>query len=129
MGVAREYEFSPNDIYYQAARNFWNIVIKDHTLAIGGNSCYERFGVLGEESKRLDYTSAETCNTYNMLKLSRQLFMLDGDYKYLNYYEHALYNHILASQDPDMPVLRLDACPGESDSRRTGGALRFAWTS
>lgn len=36
MGVAREYEFSPNDIYYQAARNFWNIVIKDHTLAIGG---------------------------------------------------------------------------------------------
>ena len=43
MGVAREYEFSPNDIYYQAARNFWNIVIKDHTLAIGGNSCYERF--------------------------------------------------------------------------------------
>ena len=103
MGVAREYEFSPNDIYYQAARNFWNIVIKDHTLAIGGNSCYERFGVPGEESKRLDYTSAETCNTYNMLKLSRQLFMLDGDYKYLNYYEHALYNHILASQDPDMP--------------------------
>ena len=103
MGVAREYEFLPNDIYYQAARNFWNIVIKDHTLAIGGNSCYERFGVLGEESKRLDYTSAETCNTYNMLKLSRQLFMLDGDYKYLNYYEHALYNHILASQDPDMP--------------------------
>lgn len=90
MGVAREYEFSPNDIYYQAARNFWNIVIKDHTLAIGGNSCYERFGVLGEESKRLDYTSAETCNTYNMLKLSRQLFMLDGDYKYLNYYEHAI---------------------------------------
>lgn len=72
-------------------------------MAIGGNSCYERFGVLGEESKRLDYTSAETCNTYNMLKLSRQLFMLDGDYKYLNYYEHALYNHILASQDPDMP--------------------------
>ena len=50
-----------------------------------------------------DYTSAETCNTYNMLKLSRHLFMLDCDYKYLNYYEHAVYNHILASQDPDMP--------------------------
>ena len=37
-----------------------------------------------------------------MLKLSRLLFMMNGDYKYLNYYEHALYNHILASQDPDM---------------------------
>ena len=103
MGVAREYEFSPNDIYYKAAGNFWNMMIENHTLAIGGNSCYERFGMPGEESKRLDYTSAETCNTYNMLKLSRQLFMLDGKYKYLNYYEHALYNHILASQDPDMP--------------------------
>ena len=103
IGVAREYEFSPNDLYYRAARNFWDMVIQDHTLAIGGNSCYERFGLPGEESKRLDYSSAETCNTYNMLKLSRLLFMLDGDYKYLNYYEHALYNHILASQDPDMP--------------------------
>lgn len=103
MGVAREYEFSSNEVYHKAARNFWDMIINNHTLAIGGNSCYERFGIPGEESKRLDYTSAETCNTYNMLKLSRQMFMLDGDYKYLNYYEHALYNHILASQDPDMP--------------------------
>lgn len=103
VGVAREYEFSSNDIYYKAARNFWDMVINDHTVAIGGNGCCERFGIPGEESKRLDFTSAETCNTYNMLKLTRQLFMLDGNYKYLDYYEHALYNHILASQDPDMP--------------------------
>lgn len=103
IGVAREYEFISNDLYRKAAENFWDIIVKDHTLAIGGNSCYERFGLPGEESKRLDYSSAETCNTYNMLKLSKQLFMLDGDYKYLNYYEHALYNHILASQDPDSP--------------------------
>lgn len=103
VGAARQYEFSTNELYRKAARNFWDIVINNHTLAIGGNSCYERFGLPGEETKRLDFTSAETCNTYNMLKLSKQLFMIDGDYKYLNYYEHALYNHILASQDPDMP--------------------------
>ena len=102
LGVAKQYEFTPKDIYHRAAVNFWDIVIKDHTLAIGGNSCYERFGLPGQQSKRLDYTSADTCNTYNMLKLTRQLFMLDGDPKYLDYYEHALYNHILASQDPDM---------------------------
>lgn len=102
IGTAREYEYVDNDIYRKAAENFWDIVIHNHTLAIGGNSCYERFGLPGEESKRLDYSSAETCNTYNMLKLSRQLFMFDGDYKYLNYYEHALYNHILASQDPEL---------------------------
>lgn len=103
VGAAKEYEYSSNEIYHKAARNFWDIVIGGHTVAIGGNSCYERFGLPGEESKRLDFSSAETCNTYNMLKLSRQLFMMDGDYKYMNYYEHALYNHILASQDPDMP--------------------------
>lgn len=103
VGAAKEYEYSPNDLYYRAARNFWNIVVGHHTMVIGGNGCYERFGLPGQESKRLDFTSAETCNTYNMLKLSRQLFMLDGDYKYLDYYERALYNHILASQDPDMP--------------------------
>lgn len=100
MGVARQYEFVNNDLYLRAAGNFWDMVIRDHTLAIGGNSCYERFGRPGEESKRLDYSSAETCNTYNMLKLSRQLFMLTGNMEYLNYYETALYNHILASQDP-----------------------------
>lgn len=102
IGVAREYEYSPKEVYLKAARNFWDIVIRDHTLAIGGNSCYERFGVPGEESKRLDYSSAETCNTHNMLKLSHQLFKLQGNFDYLNYYEHALYNHILGSQDPDM---------------------------
>ncbi len=103
VGVLKQYEFEKNELYKKAAENFWEIMIRDHTLAIGGNSCYERFGVPGEESKRLDYSSAETCNTYNMLKLSNQLFQFSGDIKYLNYYEHALYNHILASQDPDMP--------------------------
>lgn len=103
IGVARQYEYTQGELYRKAAENFWDIVIRDHTLVIGGNSCYERFGLPGQESKRLDCTSAETCNTYNMLKLSRQLFMLSGDSKYLNYYEHALYNHILASQDPDKP--------------------------
>ncbi len=102
QGVARQYDFINNKAFIRASENFWDIVIRDHTMAIGGNSCYERFGIPGEESKRLDYSSAETCNTYNMLKLSKHLFTHSGNMKYLNYYEHALYNHILASQDPDM---------------------------
>lgn len=103
VGVVKEYEYTGEELYKKAGENFWKIVTENHTLAIGGNSCYERFGLPGDEVKRLDYSSAETCNTYNMLKLSRQMFMLTGDLKYLNYYEHALYNHILASQDPDLP--------------------------
>lgn len=103
VGAAREYGFFQKDIYDRAAVNFWNMVIRDHTMVIGGNGCYERFGLPGEESKRLDFTSAETCNTYNMLKLTKELFMLHGDCKYLDYYERALYNHILASQNSDAP--------------------------
>ena len=89
IGVAKEYAYDTKEIYRKAAENFWDMVVNNHTLAIGGNSCYERFGMPGEESKRLDYSSAETCNTYNMLKLSRLLFMMNGDYKYLNYYERS----------------------------------------
>ena len=50
---------------------------------------------------RLEATTAETCNTYNMLRLTRHLFTLEPKARYADYYERALYNHILASQDPD----------------------------
>lgn len=103
VGAAREYVYTANDVYGNAARNFWDVVVHHHTLANGGNSCYERFGHPDQETKRLDSTPAETCNTYNMLKLTRTLFMLSGNTEYADYAEWALYNHILASLDPCHP--------------------------
>lgn len=100
VGLSREYIYTENPLYLRAAKNFWQIVTEHHTTVIGGNSCYERFGKADSESFLLDYPSAETCNTYNMLKLSRNLFMLTGEKKYADYCEWALYNHILASLDP-----------------------------
>ncbi len=101
VGAARIYELSGNNTMKQAAFNFWDMVLTDHTSIIGGNGLYERFGKPGELSKRLGYSSSETCNTYNMLKLTKQLYSFTGNSKYMDYYERALYNHILSSQEPE----------------------------
>ncbi len=90
-----------DEVSKRATKNFLSIIYKDHTSAIGGNSCYERFGRPGEISKRLGFTANETCNTYNMLKVSLNYFESSGDLQYMDYFEKALYNHILASQDPE----------------------------
>lgn len=101
-GYARFYELAGEKTAElgKAAFNFWDMVVHNHMNVIGGNSEYERFGPSGEISKRIGFSSSETCNTYNMLKLSNQLYELSGDVKYMDYYERALYNHILASVGP-----------------------------
>lgn len=101
VGYGRMYELMGKDADSEgeAAFKFWDIVTQDHTLVNGGNSEYERFGPAGQISKRIGMSSSETCNTYNMLKLSHELYERTGNTKYLDYYERALYNHILASID------------------------------
>jgi len=85
--------------YGRAARFFWNTVTNKRSYAIGGNSVHEHFGHMEDEI--LDTQTCETCNTYNMLKLSGHLYCDTLDKRYMDYYEKALYNHILASQDPE----------------------------
>ena len=68
----------------------------------GGNSQWESFFPPAEfAAKVTENCGPETCNTYNMLKLTRQLFLMEPRVKYLDYYERGLYNHLLASQDPE----------------------------
>lgn len=86
--------------YLQYVEKFWDMVVTRHTYATGGNSEWEHFGedfVLDAERTNCNN---ETCNTYNMLKMSRKLFMITGDKKYADYYENTLINAILSSQDP-----------------------------
>lgn len=99
-GTVRQYQLTGNEVSRKATLNFLDMLYHDHTNCIGGNSCYERFGIAGETTKRLGYTSSETCNTYNMLKIALNAFESTGDLKHMEYFERALYNHILASQDP-----------------------------
>lgn len=101
IGAAREYELTGNDSLRQVATFFWDTVVKNRTFANGGNSENEHFGELGTLDERLTKVTSETCNTYNMLKLTERLMSWEPDNpKYAEYYENALYNHILASQDP-----------------------------
>lgn len=86
---------------HQAADNFWRAVTERHSFAMGGNAFDEKFKAPGVEAADLTDLSAETCNTHNMLKLTRALFEQQPVCANADYFEHALYNHILASLAPD----------------------------
>ncbi|MBS1935564.1 MAG: glycoside hydrolase family 127 protein, partial [Bacteroidetes bacterium] len=101
IGCARRYEVEGDENDKKIAENFWDIVVHHHSYVIGGNSDHE---YLAEPDKLSDYLSestCETCNTYNMLKLSRHLFCWHPNSTVADFYERALYNHILSSQNPE----------------------------
>lgn len=100
-GEARAYELNAKEKQKNIAEFFWKTVIRHHTYAAGGNSDNELFFAPDSISRHLSPRTTETCNTYNMLKLTSHLFSWSADARYADYYEQALYNHILASQDPE----------------------------
>lgn len=88
--------------WQDAAEYFWQEVVNKRTVAIGGNSVREHFHALDDFSSMVeDVEGPETCNTYNMLKLTEMLYRSSPEPRYVRYYERALYNHILSSQNPD----------------------------
>lgn len=101
IGSIRRYQITGDKRDLNIARNFWKIVVRDHTYAIGGNSYYEYFYEAGKLNDKLADNTTETCNTYNMLKLTQHLFSLQPSARVMDFYEKALYNHILASQHPE----------------------------
>jgi len=85
-------------------RYFWENVTGKRSLAFGGNSVSEHFNDPNDFSGVLAHREGpETCNTYNMLQLTEQLFASRPEAAYADYYERALYNHILASINPERP--------------------------
>ena len=94
LGEGEEY-------YLQVAENFWEIVVNNHTYITGGNSEWEHFGEANVLDAERTNCNCETCNTYNMLKLSRELFKITGSSKYVDYYENTYINAILSSQNPE----------------------------
>lgn len=90
-----------DDFYFRASKKFFDIVNVNHTYITGGNSEWEHFG----EPKILDgertNCNCETCNTYNMLKLARELFKITGDKAYADFYENTFVNAIMSSQNPE----------------------------
>jgi uncharacterized protein len=84
-----------------AASFFWDRVVQYHSFATGGHGKDEYFGPPGKLGDRIDGRTAESCNVYNMLKLTRRLFALRPDAHYADFRERALFNHLLASMDPE----------------------------
>ncbi|WP_159439877.1 beta-L-arabinofuranosidase domain-containing protein [Bacillus sinesaloumensis] len=96
-------------VYFEAAKNFWDIVINEHTYCTGGNSQSEHFhephSLYYDAEIRSGDCTCETCNSHNMLKLTRNLYALTKNPKYLDYYERTYFNSILASQHPETGMM------------------------
>lgn len=112
IGALRIYDGSGDPVFFRIAENFWRMSHDHYTYSIGGvagaknpNNC-ECYPAQPDSLFANGFSNNgqnETCATYNLLKLSRELFMHRQDGVYMDYYERALYNHILASVDEDNP--------------------------
>ncbi len=101
IGFERIAQLDGDKQWHRAAAYFWETVVNSRTVAIGGNSVREHFNPQDDfEPMIREVEGPETCNSYNMLKLTRLLYEDRPELRYVDYYERALYNHILASQDP-----------------------------
>ncbi len=101
-GLKRYLYVEPKDDYYLImAENFWNMVVKHHTYITGGNSEWEHFGMPDILDAERTPCNCETCNTYNMLKLSSLLFRITKRKIYADYDEQTFINAILSSQNSE----------------------------
>ena len=102
IGFERIAEVSHDQKYAEAGRFFWETVTRNRSLAFGGNSRREFFP---SNASCIDFVNdvegPETCNSYNMLKLTEDLFRDHSSASYADYYERTLYNHILSTQHPE----------------------------
>lgn len=99
-GLARRYELTNEVEDRQTAEFFWDRVVNHHSYVTGGNGLNEHFGAPDKLNDRLGEHTTETCNVYNMLKLTGHLFAWKPQANFADYYERALFNHIRSSQHP-----------------------------
>jgi DUF1680 family protein len=104
IGALRLAEETGSERYWNAAANFWNIAVGHHSDAIGGQGNREHWGPPGVIAGALSNYTDEGCVSYNMLKLTRLLhFHAPSRAELMDYYERALVNHLLGTQDPSSP--------------------------
>ncbi|MGN6180661.1 MAG: beta-L-arabinofuranosidase domain-containing protein [Mucilaginibacter sp.] len=101
IASARRYELTGDERDKAIADFFWKVMTNDHSYANGGNGNYEYLSEPDKLNDKLTDNTIETCATYNMLKLTRHLFEVSPSASLMDYYENALYNDILASQNHD----------------------------
>lgn len=113
VGLATRYELAGDASDRAAAAFFWDRVVHHHSYVTGGHCDHEYFGAPDKLNDRLSPATTETCNVYNMLKLTRHVFGWDASPDAADFYERALLNHIRATQHPDGRVIyNLSLKPG-----------------
>ena len=102
IGFEKIATLTGKDDWSDAAMYFWQNVSQTRSVAFGGNSVREHFNPTTDFSQLLRSNQGpETCNSFNMLRLSKALFLDKNDVTYLDFYERTMYNHILSSQHPE----------------------------
>ena len=103
-GMERIAALVQDEQLHTGAEFFWETVTQNRSVAFGGNSVSEHFNDPKDFSRMIGHREGpETCNTYNMLRLTKELFKAEPKAAYADFYERALYNHILASIHPRKP--------------------------
>ena len=105
IAAAREYELTGATNYQTIASFFWQRVTQFRSFAIGTPGDNEFFFPTSTFPQHLSAATAETCNSYNLLKLTRYLFAMNPSAELMDYYERGLYNHILASQETNQAMV------------------------
>ncbi|HEY4330538.1 MAG TPA: beta-L-arabinofuranosidase domain-containing protein, partial [Phycisphaerae bacterium] len=101
IGVSRQYELTGDAVFGKIAHSFWSDVVYERSYVTGGNSLGEQFTPKALLSTAVGRNTTETCNEYNMLKLTRSLFTQDPKAEYADYFERTLYNQILSARNPE----------------------------
>ena len=113
IGLATRYELTGDANDRAAADFFWDRVVNHHSYVTGGHCDHEHFGAPDKLNDRLSTMTTETCNVYNMLKLTEHVFGWDANPAAADFYERALLNHIRGTQHPDGRVIyNLSLQPG-----------------
>jgi DUF1680 family protein len=100
LGSMERYAATGDADDLSAATFFWERVVHHHSYATGGHGKDEYFGEPDKHHHRIDGRTAESCNVYNMLKLTRRLFAYKPSAGFAEFQERALFNHVLGSIDP-----------------------------
>lgn len=106
IGFQRVHELGGPGEYGAAAASFWKTVTERRSFVTGGHGDGEHFFPVTEFAQRIGSAKTmETCCTHNMLRLTRALFTERPVAAYADFYERAMYNGILASQDPESGMM------------------------
>ncbi|KVI09441.1 Protein of unknown function DUF1680 [Cynara cardunculus var. scolymus] len=117
VGAQSRYEITGDPLYKEIGTFFMDIVSSSHMYATGGTSVREFWSEPKRLASTLETENEESCTTYNMLKISRNLFRWTKEMAYADYYERALTNGVLSIQrgkEPGVMIYMLPMAPGAS---------------